>query len=171
MRNQALPTWRKAAIGAMALILTTGLVTSADAARGRHRDGDHGRRRPFGEFLRGMAGLDLSQEQKEAIHDIIKGERSSIRPLMERMREARMALQDAITADPVDEALIRQRTQAMADAGVDLAMLRAQIGAKVRALLTEEQRERVEELRERRQQRGRARAAAAQAYFDAMSEE
>ncbi|MBN1423680.1 Spy/CpxP family protein refolding chaperone [Candidatus Fermentibacteria bacterium] len=171
MNNQALPPWRKAAIGAMALILTTGLLTSVDAARGRHHDGDRGRGRPFGEFLRGMAGLDLSREQKEAIRDIIKDKRSSIRPLMERMREARMAMQDAITADPVDEALIRQKAQAMADAGVDLAVLRAQIGAKVRGVLTEEQRERVKELRERRKERGRARAAAARAYFEAMSEE
>ena len=171
MDNHALSTWRRVAIGVTAIVLVTGLVTSADAARGRHRDGDHGRGRPFGEFLRGMAGLDLSEEQRDAIRDMIKGERSSIQPLMERMREARMALQDAITSDPVDEALIRQKAQALADVGADLALLRAQIGAKVRGVLTEEQRERAEELRERRQERGRARAAAARAYLDAMMED
>jgi Spy/CpxP family protein refolding chaperone len=118
-----------------------------------------------------MAGLDLSQDQKDAIRDILREERATIRPVVDRMRDARLALQDAIGAEPVDEALIRQKVQAMADAGVDLAVLRAQIGAKVKDVLTEEQRQRVEELRERRQQRGRARAAATRAYFDAMSEE
>lgn len=151
------------AVLAMAALVTS-LVSSAGASpapRGRHAAG----------LFKGLAALDLTQEQRTAIREILRSQRPAFRSVVERVREARAELRNAVSADPIDESLIRQKVQDLSRVGVDAALFRARIGAKIRAVLTDEQRKKVAELRERRTTRARARSAAAKAYFDVLMEE
>ena len=61
---------------------------------------------------------------------------------------------DAVMADPIDEALIRQKSAELAAVDADFAVARARARAEVFQILTAEQREKV---KERAAGRGRAR--------------
>jgi protein CpxP len=53
--------------------------------------------------------------------------------------EQRRALREAIHADPIDEAAIRQQSAKVAALGADLAVQRAHIAHDLRAVLTTDQ--------------------------------
>lgn len=102
-----------------------------------------------GGMLRGMMGaaLDLDDAQKEQIRSILEATRTSLQPVMEQLRQNREAAQAAVQAGKSDAEL-----QQIADEGGRLhaqiqgAMLKAH--AKVWAVLTPQQKEKWNKLRE-----------------------
>ena len=52
-----------------------------------------------------------------------------------------MALYDAVTADPLNEPLVRQKSSAVAAVDADMAVARARVRAEVMQILTAEQKE------------------------------
>ncbi len=83
--------------------------------------------------------LQLTDAQQDQIKAIVTAHRDDWKALADRERTAREALNDAVTADTIDESLIRSRS---ADAGIvdsDMAVARAHAYNEVLQILTPDQ--------------------------------
>jgi protein CpxP len=132
---------------------------------------DGGQRRPQGEGRRGPGGfrgpggpmgllpmlgrdLELTDAQKDQLKAIADSHRDGWKALADRGRAAHMALNAAVTADTIDEALIRQKSAEVAAVDADIAVARARARAEAFQVLTEEQRAKVKERGAQRRSRG-----------------
>jgi Spy/CpxP family protein refolding chaperone len=167
-------------IGAVALMvgLSAGVYVSAQDAPGGPlggRRGGPGGPGRFGgpggrggpmEILGPMIGarLNLSDAQKDQVKAVMDSHRDEMKALGDRAMEAQRALETAITADTLDEGLIRARANDRAAVEADLAVMRARIHGEVWNILTTEQKtqakemqanvqNRLEQRRERREDR------------------
>lgn len=159
------------AAGVLALGLGTGIYAQntsqgAPPFRGRGMGGP-GRGGPMGPGgplgIMPMLGpeLGLTDAQKDQIKNIAASHRDEWPALGDRARVARKALNDAVTADALDENLIRQRSAEVGAVESDLAVARARAHAEVFNLLTPDQKSKAKELHahaeNRMGQRGRGR--------------
>lgn len=94
--------------------------------------------------------LDLSDAQRQQVKAIADAHRDEWKALADRGRAAHEALQAAITADVVNESVIRERAAEVAAVEADAAVARAKAHADVLQLLTAEQKARLKELEARR---------------------
>jgi len=126
---------------------------------------DGGQRPPQGEGRRGPGGpggfrgpggpmgllpmlgrdLELTDAQKDQLKAIADSHKDDWKALADRGRAAHMALNAAVTADTIDEALIRQKSAEVAAVDADLAVARARARAEVFQILTAEQRAKAKE--------------------------
>jgi Spy/CpxP family protein refolding chaperone len=100
-----------------------------------------------------MQRLNLTREQRERLREIRGQSEVEMRTLTRRVRLARRALDEAIYADAVDDALIEQRSRELAAAQSALVHLRAATELKVRRILTDEQLRLFRNLRQQAQRR------------------
>ncbi len=122
------------------------------AAEDAARRGRHGGRR------RAMAKkLDLTDEQKASIREIVKRYADELKAARGEVSEKRQAMRDLVRADAVDEKAIRKAAADLGAAIANAAVLRANIHSEIREVLTEEQREKADELRDEGQKRGKGR--------------
>ena len=147
-------TLRLASIGIVAL----GLWTATVYGNPRHGMGPMGLGHMMGEgpgmmLPMVLKGLDLTDAQRDQIRSILEARRAANEPLMERARTAREALQQAMQAQPVDEATIRARSADLGAVEADLAIARAQVQAEITAVLTDEQKAELAKMREERNER------------------
>ena len=126
-----------------ALLLTLGVTVASaeDFARGGHR----GMR---GGMLRGLSRLDLTETQKADIKRIMESRHAALEPLRERFqadREALRAAAEAPSPDPsaVGAAFLRVRAN-----GETMRAERQKTMEEVRAVLTNEQREKFDAMKE-----------------------
>ena len=98
---------------------------------------------------------DVAAALQSQIRSITEKHEAQIRPLTEQLRTARGTLADIVTATPVVEATIRQRSAEVAAIEANLAVARARLNADVLAALTPEQRELVRQQRNRSSQQRR----------------
>jgi protein CpxP len=121
----------------------------------------HGHGALHGQDMRGgLRGLDLSDAQREQVRSIFKEQATAMRERMEIARKAHQELRAASLAPSFDGARVRELADTAAKALADAAVLRAEAMSKVVALLTPEQRARLEERRaklDERRQRGEQR--------------
>jgi len=107
--------------------------------------------------------LNITDAQRAQIKTIADSHRDEWKALGDRARTAHEALQQAVTADAVDEGLIRQRSAEVAAVEADMNVARARTHAEVFQLLTPEQKTQAKTLQstreERMKQRGRGRDA------------
>jgi Spy/CpxP family protein refolding chaperone len=108
---------------------------------GRHA-GHHGH---FGGH--GLRALDLSQEQQDQIFKIRHDQAQAFYDQRKALRAAHESLRELSRADAFDEAKARQAADALGQAQAQMALLRAQTGAQIRAVLTPEQREKLAQMR------------------------
>ena len=107
--------------------------------------------------------LNLSPEQRAQLIEIRTQNMSEGQALARRLNQARRALDAAIYADTVDEAVIEERARAVADAQSAVVRMRALTELRVRRVLTPEQLNlfrqlrREASLRQRRERRSRRR--------------
>ncbi|HEU4400924.1 MAG TPA: periplasmic heavy metal sensor, partial [Candidatus Polarisedimenticolia bacterium] len=132
----------------IASLAVAGLLTLG-AAAAAPRFAEHG----FGGggfgLHRVLADLNLSDDQKESLKAILKDERSTIEPLLDRKMTAHKALFEAIHAATLDESAVRSAAKKAAAADVDLAVEKAVLFSKMRGILSDEQRVKVDALLER----------------------
>ena len=129
-------------------------------AQGRRMGGPGG---PMGILPMLARELNITEAQKAQIKTIADSHREEWKALGDRARTAHEALQQAVTADAVDEGLIRQRSAEVAAVEADMAVARARTHAEVFQLLTPEQQTQAktlqstfgERMKERRPGRGR----------------
>ena len=95
--------------------------------------------------------LNLTEEQEEQIKAIVEANKENMKKAHEATREAMQALNEA--ADGGVEAEIIAAGKAVGDAFTEQALQRANIAKQVKAVLTEEQLAKLEELKEQMKQR------------------
>jgi len=151
----------------IAVLAAAGLVAgrlSAGVFPGRaHSDfGCH----VFGRIAR---ALDLSDDQKSQIKAILKTHASKIETQIKASASARRAVHDAVLAQPPDEAAIRSAAQKFGQVHADGAVLFAKIHAEIQPILTDEQRAKVQEFRERMRNRGDSAVKSFEAFLGSGS--
>jgi Spy/CpxP family protein refolding chaperone len=112
-------------------------------------------------IMRLVRRLDLTDEQVEQIKETIKANREKIQTAQKAVAEARKALNETV-AKGADEAAIRDAATAVGKALGDAAVLRVNTKAAVEKILTDEQRTKLEELREEMKERRDLRAGEVQ---------
>ena len=146
------------ALTAGAALLAAGLGTAALAQEQGGRRGERG----FGHRGMGRGGfplaqLELTDAQREQVRTAMQRDREDMQAIGERLREAHNAQRAAVESVPVNEALIRSTSQALATAQTDMALLQARIHNDVWSLLTPDQQAKAKELKARRAERGKQR--------------
>lgn len=108
-------------------------------------------------MLRGLKRLDLSDSQKQAVRQLLDSQRETLKSLMERRRDSLKALQ-ALQGAAWDEAQAQRLSQAYGTVVAELSFQHQKISAELRKLLTPEQWQQLQSLRDER--RGRDAPAA-----------
>ena len=104
--------------------------------------------------LRLRAGqLGLTDDQKAQLKAIVQSHLDEWKALADKARQARGALDAAVTADVPDEATIRQLSAALAAVQADMAVARAKARAEVFHMLTPEQQAKAKQMQQMAQQR------------------
>jgi periplasmic protein CpxP/Spy len=163
-------TTRTMLSAAVALALVAGVGGASIAAQENGPGRGQRMARPGGPGGPGMSGpglglplrqLDLSEAQREALRGITGTHADAFRAVQERARSARRSLNEAVTGEAFDEAMVRQRAAEVAAVEADAAVLRAQVYQQLFAVLTPEQQQKSRELRaagdQRLQERGERR--------------
>ena len=119
----------------------------AQMDEGMMRGGMH--HRGGGDMMR-MRGLNLTEQQRDQIFKIHHDSVPAMREQMKQVQKARMDLRQVAMADKFDEAKARQAADAQAKAMANMAVMRAQTMNRVRQVLTPEQRQKMDEMRDRR---------------------
>jgi Spy/CpxP family protein refolding chaperone len=155
------------------LLLTLGLFAATDIAWSQSPDGPGGRRGRMGRgggpggpggLMLPLGRLDVSDAQHEQIRGVMEQNREASRAAGARVREVRTALQDATTAEVMNDGAIRAVAAELANAEGDAAVQRAYVRSQVWQLLTPDQqtnaleiesnmKERMEQRRARRGER------------------
>jgi protein CpxP len=144
--------WRQIGVGVVAALVVALAATSTVSAQNTN-----GAPPPFrGRGMRGgpMGGfggpgfglmppllnrLGLSDQQREQVKAIADSHRDDAQKLFDQERQAREALQAAITSGTFDEGAVRQQAMALGQVETDVAVLRARIFSEVYQVLTPEQ--------------------------------
>lgn len=124
-----------------ALLSTVALLNAAAIAAGQQNPNEPPQTqgvqiRPSGDPIR---QLNLTPEQVEKIRAIREQGKDERFALNQRLRQAQLALDDAIEADNSTEALIDQRARDLAEVQVAATRMRAITEIRIRRLLTPEQ--------------------------------
>lgn len=116
---------------------------------GRRGPGGPGRGAPRGGPLGdlGLRGIDLTDAQREQVRSIMDSHKDEFQKAGTLLRDAHRAFAEAVQADAINEANIRTRSTAIANAMADEAILRAKVRAEVHGILTAEQ---LQQLKDRR---------------------
>jgi len=114
-----------------------GLAAAAGAAGGYRGRGHHGP----GRMLEDTRLLDLSEEQRTAVKDLLRQKHEANRPLMEREWDLRRQLREAASAPGADPAKVGQIAIEAHRVGEQLQAQRKQLEASFVGLLTPEQKE------------------------------
>lgn len=135
----------------LAALLAAGALTLAVPSAQAHRgDGHHGEARAGVRMLR---GLDLTQEQRDQVRKLYQEQAPAVRERAQAARQAQQELRALALSPNFDSGRARELADAAAKAQADAAVLRAEGMSRVYALLTPEQRTKLEQARERRGRR------------------
>jgi Spy/CpxP family protein refolding chaperone len=120
----------------------------------RQRRGGPGVDGPRG--MRGGAGpefrfLDLTDDQRAQLRKIREARQSEFKAAGEKLRAARDGMRTLMEADSINESAIRSKSQEVAAAEAEMAILNAKVLAESTQILTSEQQAKLKELRTNRQ--------------------
>jgi Spy/CpxP family protein refolding chaperone len=96
--------------------------------------------------------LDLTPDQIAKIRAIREGAKDERMAINQRLRQAQMALDDAIETDNASETLIEQRARELAEAQVAATRMRALTELRIRRVMTPEQLAKLRTLKQQAQQ-------------------
>ena len=143
----------------MGLILAVALVAGAAWTMTPSDVQAFGGRGGFGGgFLKGVLQLDLTDAQKHDIAVVLKKYREEGKAKRADFREAMINLKNVAIADGSNEAAVREAYKAVAVAGEEMAVFKARVGSELRAVLTPEQVQTLEQKRAERLERFKERA-------------
>jgi protein CpxP len=103
--------------------------------------------------------LDLTEDQRTRVRDVMERYQPELQGVGERLRAAMDAQRTAIEMVPTDEGLVRSASDVAAPVQSDMAVLRAHIHGEVFAVLTPEQQAKAGEVAAQREARMEQRAA------------
>jgi protein CpxP len=133
----------------VAALLATGVASAQGPRRGGPGRGAGG---PGGIALP-IGALKLTDAQQQQVRDIRQQEREAMQQLEERLARAREAQRAAIETVPVNEGLVRQTSDVVADIQAEAAIRQAHLYNQVWAVLTPAQQAEAKTLRTERQAR------------------
>jgi Spy/CpxP family protein refolding chaperone len=124
-----------------------------DGGMMRHRDEGHRGRGMHagwmdGGGMHGGFSLNLTDQQRTKIRDIIQSNRDQMRNAMQNVMSKREALQKQVHSDKPDEGAIRSAANDLAKVIGDAAVQRSKIRSQIRGVLTDDQRKKIDELRD-----------------------
>ncbi len=142
---------KKVSYGLVAVLIVS--LASTVAAAGLFGDHGHHDMHGIGKLIMGKIGrmlvlkseLNVTDEQKEKIHTIVKGHVGEIRPVAESILADRRALREAVVAEDSDPKKIRAAAKKLGEAIGDASVLASSVVAEARQVLTNEQWERIRE--------------------------
>lgn len=135
-------------------LLTAGIITSAAVVHARGFGGcDHGfgdrhmstfggggmGKHGHGSMRRMLRGLELTDEQRDKIFDIMHTQKPAVREKMKVLRKSHQELHRATMTDKYDKRIIRKLADTQAKTLSDLMVMRTETGNKIYKLLTPEQ--------------------------------
>jgi Spy/CpxP family protein refolding chaperone len=103
--------------------------------------------------------LGLTDAQKDQIKAIAASHKDEWKGYADRARAAHGALNAAVTADTIDEGVIRSRSADVAAVDADMAVARAHVRAEVFQILTDAQKTQLKTMQAQMKQRGQNRHA------------
>ena len=92
-------------------------------------------------------GLDLTDDQRGQLRKIREARQSEFKAAGEKLRAARDGMRALIEADSINESAIRSKSQEVAAAEAEVAILNAKVRAESTQILTTEQQQKLKELR------------------------
>jgi Spy/CpxP family protein refolding chaperone len=95
--------------------------------------------------------LGVTDDQRDAIHAILRDHRDELRPAVKALVEKHQTLRTAVLADEADEAAIRAAATELGTSIGDAAVVASQVAKEVKAVLTPEQLTRLREFHADRQ--------------------
>ena len=135
----------------LAAVLAAASLALAVPAAQAHPEGFQGHERRGD--MRFMRRLDLTDAQRDQVKKIFEQQAAAMRERMEAARTAQQELRAMAMSPNFDSGRARDLADTAAKAHADAAVIRAEGMSKVFALLTPEQRAKVEQARERRSRR------------------
>lgn len=91
--------------------------------------------------------LKLTETQQSQIKAVFETERDLVKPLLDKMHESRKQLMSCVEATVFDEAAVRIIANEQAVTEAELIVSRTRVQSKINGLLTQEQRELLNNLR------------------------
>ena len=140
---------KKSILATLGIVAITGALAAVNpvAARGPHEGG--GLFAPSFKMARMARHLDLSDEQRTQVKVI----RDSTRPEADRFADAMLENREAMKrlqqSGAFDEAQVREVAERRGALIVEMTVLKARVHSQIQAILTPEQRERMQEMRAR----------------------
>jgi Spy/CpxP family protein refolding chaperone len=95
-----------------------------------------------------LATLGVTDAQKAEVKAILRKHQPTAGPLLKQFVAERRALRDLVHAGTVDEKAIRKQAAKVTTVGADLAVERAHVAHEIRAVLTPEQTEKLQSMRD-----------------------
>lgn len=95
-----------------------------------------------------LRGLNLTEAQRDQVFKIFHDQAPAMHEQMKQVHRSRGELRQLAMAERFDEGRARQLADTQAKALAALAVMRAQTMARVREILTPEQRQRLQQMRE-----------------------
>ena len=138
------------ALGLAPLAANEAFAQPAPAHSPEMGEGMHQGMHRGGERMRQMEMLGLTDAQKDQIFKIRHDSVPAMREQMKQVRKAGLELRQLAMADKFDEAKARQLADQQAKAMSNMALMRAQTANRVRQVLTPEQRQKMDQMREHR---------------------
>jgi Spy/CpxP family protein refolding chaperone len=135
-------------VAGIAVIAAAGLFAgrlSAGAFHGGKSRGDFAQHL----FNRMSRALDLTEDQKSRIKDVLRTHADEIKAQMQVSATARRALHDAVMAQPTNESAIRAAAAQVGQTQGDAALLFARLRTEIDPILTPEQKAKVQSFQAR----------------------
>jgi len=126
---------------------------------------------PLGRMISGSVGrllelrsdLNVTDQQRGEIRDVIVSHRSEIASTVKSVREKRTAVRDLVRADDAEEAQIRAAADELGKAIGDAAVKAAKLRKEIAPILTDEQHELIDQFLEKND-------SAANSFLDAATQ-
>ncbi|TQV88780.1 Spy/CpxP family protein refolding chaperone [Aliikangiella coralliicola] len=161
---------KSAVVGALFGLLMSATAQAHPEFEGDGFDGDNFRsnaskermhRHGPGFGLRGLrhafSHLDLSDEQKSALKSLKNSNKETIQAGREAMRSLKKEMKALLMAETIDEAAVKSLSTTIAAQKADQLILFANLKKQAIALLTDEQKAQLDEMKAKRQERMRER--------------
>ena len=138
---------------------------SAGALPGTRAHGDFAPR----VFARISRDLELSDDQKTRVKAVLKTHAAEIETQMRSSSAARRALHQAVLGEASDEAAIRAAARQLGQVQGDGAVLFAKIRTEIQPILTEAQRAKIQQFRERARNHAESAVKSFEAFLESSS--
>lgn len=155
--NQSIP--KNSTARPLAFLLIMSLIAGMSStvfAGPHHKNGRHdeerGQERKFNakRMMHHLSHLGLSEQQTTDIKALIKQGFEDAKPIREKVRSLKAEIKALAKSDNFDEAMIKEKSAAVAEAKADLLILHVNKRKQVAELLTDEQKAKMKTMREHR---------------------